>query len=118
MKKISLWSWLLAFAVAMGAAVSAPAQNSATMEPTGTATDAQQLTELAEAGRFDRVLASLKAGPAAGNGDVAALIRDLQAFQDSRAEQAKKQQAAYEKAFAKMERQAAAGRLEDAVITA
>ncbi|MCC7193835.1 MAG: PDZ domain-containing protein [Phycisphaeraceae bacterium] len=75
-----------------------------------------ELTRLADAGEFDRLLTSLRTTPE--DATVDSLIKDIERFQTSRAEQANKQRKAYNDAYQKMVRQADAGQLEEAVFTA
>ncbi|MCE9589900.1 MAG: S41 family peptidase [Planctomycetes bacterium] len=80
---------------------------------------ADDLTRLAEHGTFDQVLARLKDSPDLTNANgVPALIKDIESYETARAAQAQVRRKDFDKVVARMNRQAQAGRLEDAVFSA
>lgn len=121
MKNRTIWSLAISFILSLawltlplGAdeLLSAPAPS---IEPV----PADQLSSLADAGQFSRLLLSLKAtDPGRAGPELTSLIRDLEHYQAHRSEQSAKQQEAYSKAYETMNKQARAGKLEEAIFSA
>jgi carboxyl-terminal processing protease len=79
--------------------------------------DAEQLAQLAHAGRFDEILVQLK-GDGAGEprADVESLVADLERYQQHVSEHRQKRAEAYDKALAKIATAVDAGLIDDALI--
>jgi carboxyl-terminal processing protease len=112
-KHRGLWVF---FVVALVAVLSALSSHATDSSPSSSPT---QLTTLADSGRFGQALDLLTASPTGQHdAQVAALIKDLQQYQQNEAQRAATQKEAYEKALADVDAKLQEDKIEEALASA
>ena len=124
-RRSSLFSGSLAAAAVSLTAACASAQDAVPPRPAPVAAaasdapDSAKLNDLAAAGRFDELAGRLRQDAAAYEPALAgSLMADLQRFSDNARERSTRKQEAFEKAAAQLEEHVAAGKTEEALVSA